>query len=53
MNVTYEKKKAMTFIGYHTEILPNEGYVKCPEFWDKEYCALPEKTDKKRTRKTE
>ena len=37
MNVTYEKKNAMTFIGYHTEIRPNEGYVKCPEFWDKEY----------------
>ena len=37
MNVTYENKNAMTFIGYHTEIRPNEGYVKCPEFWDKEY----------------
>ena len=37
MNVTYEKKKAMTFIGYHTEISPDEGYVKCPEFWEKEY----------------
>lgn len=37
MNVTYEKKKAMTFIGYHTEICPDEGYVKCPEFWEKEY----------------
>ena len=37
MNVTYEKKNAMTFIGYHTEIRPNEGYVKCPEFWEKEY----------------
>jgi len=37
MNVTYEKKNAMTFIGFHTEIRPNEGYQKCPEFWDKEY----------------
>ena len=37
MNATYEKKKAMTFIGYHTEIRPDEGYVKCPEFWEKEY----------------
>ena len=37
MNVTYEKKDAMTFIGFHTEIAPNEGYIKCPEFWDKEY----------------
>ena len=34
MNVTYEKKNAMTFIGYHTEIRANEGYVKCPEFWE-------------------
>lgn len=32
MNVNYEKKEAMTFIGYHTEILPEEGYQKCPEF---------------------
>lgn len=39
MNVNYEKKPAMTFIGYHTEIRPNEGYQKCPEFWDKEYAA--------------
>ena len=39
MNVTYEKKNAMTFIGYHTEIRPNEGYVKCPEFWEKEYTS--------------
>ena len=34
MNVIYEKKPAMTFIGFHTEIKPNEGYQKCPEFWD-------------------
>ena len=39
MNVTYEKKKKMTFIGYHTEISPEEAYQKCPEFWDKEYAA--------------
>ncbi len=39
MNVSYEKKAAMTFIGYHTEIRPEEGYQKCPEFWDKEYTA--------------
>ena len=25
-NVKYEKKPAMTFIGYHTEIRPEEGY---------------------------
>ena len=39
MKVTYEKKNAMTFIGYHTEIRPEEGYQKCPEFWDREYAA--------------
>ena len=39
MNVNYEKKPAMTFIGYHTEIRPDEGYQKCPEFWDKEFAA--------------
>ena len=39
MNVIYEKKSTMTFIGYHTEIRPEEGYQKCPEFWDKEYAG--------------
>ena len=37
MEVIYEKKKEMTFIGYHTVIRPDEGYQKCPEFWEKEY----------------
>ena len=37
MNVTYEHKPVMTFIGYSTSIRPEEGYQKCPEFWDKEY----------------
>ena len=37
MNVSYEKKPAMTLIGFHTEIKPDEGYRKCPEFWDQEY----------------
>lgn len=37
MNVTYEHKPAMTFIGFSTSIRPEEGYQKCPEFWDKEY----------------
>ncbi len=37
MNVNYETKPALTFIGFHTEMKPDEGYVKCPEFWDKEY----------------
>ena len=37
MNVTYEHKPALTFIGYSTSIRPEEGYQKCPEFWDREY----------------
>ena len=37
MRITYEKKDALTFIGFHTRIAPGEGYRKCPEFWDKEY----------------
>lgn len=37
MNVKYEHKPSMTFIGFSTSIRPEEGYVKCPEFWEKEY----------------
>ena len=37
MNVTYEHKPALTFIGYSTSIRPEEGYQKCPEFWEKSY----------------
>ena len=37
MQVIYEHKPAMTLIGFSTTIRPDEGYVKCPEFWDKEY----------------
>ena len=37
MDVVYEKKETLTFIGYHTEIRQGEGYLKCPEFWEKEY----------------
>ncbi|MDD7589204.1 GyrI-like domain-containing protein [Bullifex porci] len=37
MNVKYEYKSAMIFIGFSTSISPEEGYIKCPEFWDKEY----------------
>ena len=37
MKVNYENKPEMTFIGYYTEIRPEEGYQKCPEFWDKEF----------------
>ena len=37
MKVIYEHKPAMTLIGFSTTIRPDEGYVKCPEFWDTEY----------------
>jgi len=37
MQVKLEQKPEMTFIGLSTEIRPEEGYVKCPAFWDKEY----------------
>ena len=37
MKFQYEHKPAMTLIGFSTAIRPGEGYVKCPEFWDKEY----------------
>lgn len=37
MQVIYEHKPAMTLIGFSTMIRPGEGYVKCPEFWAKEY----------------
>ena len=37
MQLTYEHKPAMTFIGFSTSIRPEEGYRKCPEFWDREY----------------
>ena len=37
MKVTYENKPAMTFIGFSASIRPEEGYQKCPEFWDREY----------------
>ena len=39
MQLTYEKKAAMTLIGYHTEIQPEDGCQKCPEFWDRQYAA--------------
>ena len=37
MEVTYEHRPALTFIGFSTAICPEEGYQKCPEFWDREY----------------
>lgn len=36
-NAIYEKKSEMTFIGFSTQINPNEGNIKCPQFWDEEY----------------
>ena len=37
MKLKYEHRPAMTLIGFSTTILPEEGYQKCPEFWDREY----------------
>lgn len=37
MNVHYEHKSVMTFIGFSAEIAPNEGYEKCPAFWEEAY----------------
>ena len=37
MNAAYEHKPQMTLIGFSTITRPDEGYQKCPEFWDKEY----------------
>jgi len=37
MNVKYERKPEMTFIGFSTVIAPEEGYIKCPEFWNTEF----------------
>lgn len=37
MNVTYEHKPAMTLIGFSTTIRQDEGYTKCPAFWETEY----------------
>lgn len=39
MNVTYEHKPEMTLIGFSTSIRMDEGYQKCPKFWDHEYNA--------------
>lgn len=37
MNKTLEHKAAFTAIGFSAHIKPDEGYKKCPEFWEKEY----------------
>ena len=36
-DAVFEHKNELTFIGFHTEIAPDEGASKCPEFWDREY----------------
>ena len=37
MHLTYEHKPVMTLIGFSTLIRMEEGYTRCPEFWDVEY----------------
>jgi predicted transcriptional regulator YdeE len=37
MNVKLEHKEAFQVIGFSAHIRPEEGYVKCPEFWEREY----------------
>ena len=39
MNVICEHKDELTLIGFHTAIAPEEGFKKCPEFWDREFSA--------------
>lgn len=50
MNAIYEHKKELTFIGFHTEIAPDEGYKKCPEFWDKVAYGNCYKRNKKKSK---
>lgn len=37
MQVVYAHKPALTLIGFSTTIAPEEGYVKCPQFWEEAY----------------
>ena len=37
MEVTYEHKEAMRFIGFSRHIHPAEGYRECPRFWEEAY----------------
>ena len=37
MDVKYEKKEALTFIGFHKTINQEEDYKECPAFWHKAY----------------
>ena len=34
MSAANEHKPEMTFIGFSTLIRPDEGYIRCPEFWE-------------------
>lgn len=43
MDGRFEHKEAFKVIGFSTVIRPEEGYVKCPEFWDKEYAKKYER----------
>ena len=37
MSMTLERKDAFQVIGFSASIKPEEGYIKCPEFWEKEF----------------
>jgi len=37
MDLKIEHKEEITVIGFSEVISPEEGYIKCPQFWDKEY----------------
>lgn len=37
MHAAYEHSPALTFIGFSTVIAPDEGYEKCPAFWDEAF----------------
>ena len=37
MDVRYEKKDELVFIGFHTAIRPDKGYEECPKFWDESF----------------
>lgn len=37
MDIRTEHKEAFTVIGFSESIRPEEGYTKCPEFWEREY----------------
>ena len=37
MELKYEKKDEMTFIGFYKNIREEDGFTECPKFWDEEY----------------